>query len=329
MKNTRNAVKDFINKRRANLLILVDDELRRNKNPDFKINSSQQLPTNEEFYVIEKNVYNSNQRDFNYQTNVNSLDLSLSPSSAVNKLEEISSIVASSTKTPSGLEIEPKKQLTNTQILNKSPTLKKKNFLLEITKSKKKNSQCSLAFSKLKVLVNSMKMTKKKSKVLSSKMLIETSKFVKEMNEKQLSTKSKKESLNENNKRKISLISKGKLNVKPSYELITSELNDNFLEKLKFDLKKRKSNEINTPDVMSYDTEKSTEQPTYLYNKSNFHSCKKHTNRTERISFNITYDSNKYQSEVFKNDEMTEQKRLSLNYSTKHSDTSSRNVNVI
>ncbi len=219
--------KEYVNKRRARLLLLVDDELKTKSSNEIKINSKSfqdRQSETEEFYIVQQTFYNS----------LFSNDLNLPKPNSYHNLGD-----------PYNSEL---KELFNNKITEEPEQDKKEIFLSEISQDQREKNLLDKSYKKLKSLAESLKITRRTYKqMLNSTKIVLKSSF-KQM---QLTQKPKistsKELHNFCEFRNI-ILKDQRLDMKPSYELISSGLNEEFLEK--FQLNVKKSKEKNTPNTL-------------------------------------------------------------------------------
>jgi len=317
--------REVVNKARTNLLLSVDEEIRKRKNSSFKINSMSQedfLKKIENFYMVEQNIYQSSpiMKEFSFTMDKkneksnpltplkNSFDYKISddssrknsrPDSSVSFVEStnndlIKSDILRNKESMIKMYNQASYSFKSAEI---SPVLKKKDFVLELKKNFKENNnnESHKAFLMLKQIAKSLK-------------VIRNSKNVNSINNTAITTVSSRKS-----KPEISIINENSifylkndecarksfnsfktLDIKPSYELINNQLNDEFLSNFRNDLKKKPN------DSFNYST--------------NFSS----NNDFNNIGIVVSEESSNQSSVVStRKPSQTNNKRLSLNYKPK------------
>ena len=259
--------RDKINKYRTTLLLYVDDEIRKQTNRNFKLNSLSQFEISKkshDFYMLERNTYHSftNQRDNNLvleKNQKNSVENPLSTSYKTMKTSEISSkkfkredfFTSITQNNPQFYEIEEQSKKLNIKddeisnyIIPGAPIVKKKNILIKMNKSNK-NKEGYESFLKLKSIVNNLKIVQNQKKPL----LVNLKNPVSiEINIKP-EINSQRNALNSIKNLKQNYIKKNfnsQNSIGPSYELIDKGLTSDFLSNFQKSLKNKLDNSFST-----------------------------------------------------------------------------------
>jgi hypothetical protein len=268
--------REVINKARTNLLLSVDEEIRKRKKSNFKINSMSQedfLKKIENFYMVEQNTYQSSPifKEYSFTTDKkyeksnpltphkNSFDYKISedssrknsrPDSCISFVESTNNdlIKSDMLRNKESIIKMYNQTIYSFKSAEISPVLKKKDFVLELKKNFKENNnnESHKAFLKLKQIAKSIK-------------VIRNSKNFNSLNNTAITTiftrKSKPEVsfinetsifyLKNDESARKSFNSFKTLDVKPSYELINNQLNEEFLCNFQNDLRKKPNDSFN------------------------------------------------------------------------------------
>lgn len=221
--------KASINKKRTCLLLLVDEELKKKQNNDFKINSKSEKELcgeNNEFFIYEQTLFNP---CFSQSRSQNSLVEKKKDTFLINPFPRFDN----ASLTSKNVIIEKDVSYRNPAVLNKT-------MILETLKDN--HSSCYQAYQKLKSIAEKLK---RLTINFGHNSFSNHTSYRPNINNLKIPNNVKRKSNTNNFFKESSRKCENKVpttSIKPSYDLITSELTNDFLNKLRNSLKKDRTN---------------------------------------------------------------------------------------